>query len=930
MEKKVVLSACVALSLVAVTNCSSDNPVSEVASSVAGKVIDGYIQGATVCLDKNKNLQCDKDEPSTTTQSDGSYELKVSNKEDLNYKIIAYDGINTVTNKRFNALLQSSPSNKNITPLTTLQEQLKEKGLSDEEAKQKLATLLSIEQEDIAKDYIVLATKKPQLLKAALKIEKTAELINPTNPLQGYETLVESIQKGAQNFDEVLEKSPLDESKKSNIKTLLAVIDKLESKNLEENIEVAKEKIIQAEKQNITLTQDELLNTLQTCILNPNLDDSSFTDTPPNNGKDIPYFTIGEQVSDIEAAFNRARALDSTINTPLELPSEEVWKQMSPEEQALYVLNKERVERGLKPFEGVEAMNLHFSGGEPKTLSDVAQAYANLLYTKKELSHTLDGTVTQRIERVESIKNNKEPIPYNESLYASGNSFQYESIPLIKAIYNWIYADSNPAAGEPWGHRAMCLMKVDNDNFGEKGAEGILAFGLKQGENYVAYPGFKSSIVVMNAFNPTATWSGDYKKLTLCKGINLKDDRFERLFDGTIKDTKTNLIWQDINLTKGTQEDLESFCSSLTLAGYTNWRAPNASELSSYYQEALKVGVTPNLSQINISTLTAKDGFVFTQEGAKKYKKALGAVTTDFSATHIGDIRCVVGEEKNQEKTDNLTGSIQVDTQSQIAIDTESNLAFINKPKLAGRLNNYYGEIACNNLELGGYSDWRLPTASELSLFHKKVATENVKLNYYASYCTYETTNEESGTSYKAVRVQKSDDNYAIGDIVTFTGSSGVRCVRDNKEQDTTQDTQPPKQVTISYNQDDLRELKESQNGITTNIYLKIDLDGDCDATDNNKYLCPSISFDIIGEANTKAYRLDKLGALSEELGTLDENGKLQITIDETTQEYSYLESEIAGNRYSSLFGEVVLVDENNNISLPVNIWINFFPKDKN
>ena len=49
-------------------------------SSVAltGKVIDGYIGGATVCLDVNNNYQCDADDPSTVSSDDGSYSIDYS------------------------------------------------------------------------------------------------------------------------------------------------------------------------------------------------------------------------------------------------------------------------------------------------------------------------------------------------------------------------------------------------------------------------------------------------------------------------------------------------------------------------------------------------------------------------------------------------------------------------------------------------------------------------------------------------------------------------------------------------------------------------------------------------------------------------------------------------------------------------------------
>ena len=47
-------------------------------TSLSGSVIDGYIEGATVCLDINANLACDSGEPSATTAKDGSYKLDTS------------------------------------------------------------------------------------------------------------------------------------------------------------------------------------------------------------------------------------------------------------------------------------------------------------------------------------------------------------------------------------------------------------------------------------------------------------------------------------------------------------------------------------------------------------------------------------------------------------------------------------------------------------------------------------------------------------------------------------------------------------------------------------------------------------------------------------------------------------------------------------
>lgn len=47
-------------------------------TALSGKVIDGYIEGATVCLDLNANQTCDNGEPSATSKADGSYSLDIT------------------------------------------------------------------------------------------------------------------------------------------------------------------------------------------------------------------------------------------------------------------------------------------------------------------------------------------------------------------------------------------------------------------------------------------------------------------------------------------------------------------------------------------------------------------------------------------------------------------------------------------------------------------------------------------------------------------------------------------------------------------------------------------------------------------------------------------------------------------------------------
>jgi len=68
-----VLSACGGGGGTGTTSDSAPAPI-----IFSGKVIDGYIEGAKVCLDLNANQGCDAGEPSDTSKADGGFSLDVS------------------------------------------------------------------------------------------------------------------------------------------------------------------------------------------------------------------------------------------------------------------------------------------------------------------------------------------------------------------------------------------------------------------------------------------------------------------------------------------------------------------------------------------------------------------------------------------------------------------------------------------------------------------------------------------------------------------------------------------------------------------------------------------------------------------------------------------------------------------------------------
>ena len=86
----------------------------------SGKVIDGYIRGATVFIDKNNNLVNDVDEPFIITDNEGAFKLNYDNGN-----LISSGGFDLDTGNPMDTLIMSLPLSgyaefKTITPLTSL------------------------------------------------------------------------------------------------------------------------------------------------------------------------------------------------------------------------------------------------------------------------------------------------------------------------------------------------------------------------------------------------------------------------------------------------------------------------------------------------------------------------------------------------------------------------------------------------------------------------------------------------------------------------------------------------------------------------------------------------------------------------------------------------------------------------------------------
>ena len=165
-------------------------------TTLKGAVISSsYLQGATVCLDKNINLRCDVQEVQTTTNNKGIYTLKdIPSSDGINYAVIAVVPVGAIDQEATSKPIikeytLSAPIGKHtlISPITSIIKEYQEySGLNTDEASQLIAELVGASPQDLFTDYAASNSNREQkrlknLAKLATasfqnSIEKTANL----------------------------------------------------------------------------------------------------------------------------------------------------------------------------------------------------------------------------------------------------------------------------------------------------------------------------------------------------------------------------------------------------------------------------------------------------------------------------------------------------------------------------------------------------------------------------------------------------------------------------------------------------------------------------------------------------------------------------------------------------------------------------------
>ena len=234
---------------------------------------------------------------------------------------------------------------------------------------------------------------------------------------------------------------------------------------------------------------------------------------PPDPGSDIAWSAGLNGVADIQAAFNNARTVENNqLGTSLPmmtLPGQSAWNAMSDGEKALWLINRERIDRGVAPLQGLES-----------NVTGVAQYYADYLLANDAWGHQEDGrSPWERLDDNPAIGACHDFLNVAENLAVFVTSGPSIALPIEQTIYMWMYED----AGSAWGHRHAILWYPYNDNSGAPGSEGFLGIGRANGGPYqgpFSQPWNFAEIIVMNVFDPCASWEDVAPEVT---GITLAD-----------------------------------------------------------------------------------------------------------------------------------------------------------------------------------------------------------------------------------------------------------------------------------------------------------------------------------------------------------------------------------------------------------------------
>lgn len=247
MKRVMTSSIVLAMAGLVYTGCGGSDSNSATptgATTYSGVVADGYIDGATVCLDLDGNGTCDATDPQGVTDANGKYTLSTTVTLPSTAKILAYGGTDTYTGESFSGKLQSpldlkDGTSNHLTPLTTLVAAYLDNNstATTSGALSQVATAFGVDASMIKGDpFAKLSTgttdEKPKAsdaIKKAYAVQKAVEMFKAAAPTLSEKEIFKAIAKaGTVDVDSIASKNTtlngLSVSKKVKIKDVVDAI----------------------------------------------------------------------------------------------------------------------------------------------------------------------------------------------------------------------------------------------------------------------------------------------------------------------------------------------------------------------------------------------------------------------------------------------------------------------------------------------------------------------------------------------------------------------------------------------------------------------------------------------------------------------------------------------------------------------------------
>lgn len=150
------------------TSNTTDTNITPTATTLSGTAVDGYVIGATVCIDLNNNGLCDNGEPTATTGNNGGFSLSIANIAETNGKtLLVLGGVDADTGIQLTTPLTSvvdtSLVQQFVTPTTSLvHAYVSLDNMSLTLAKERVATRLGINSNGIYQDPVTAYNTDPE------------------------------------------------------------------------------------------------------------------------------------------------------------------------------------------------------------------------------------------------------------------------------------------------------------------------------------------------------------------------------------------------------------------------------------------------------------------------------------------------------------------------------------------------------------------------------------------------------------------------------------------------------------------------------------------------------------------------------------------------------------------------------------------------